>query len=319
MGTRPAIIVKTGSVQEAPWVRDGAGAVLECAAVLIHATVTITGDPQQRSACEARLQRLLSAQFLKDEVTEHHGAEALCYDLKVEGGIPFPVFAQASQEFPALHFVAEWVNVAAGEKGNATIVNGRVTGQETERVATRSGDEHPVHVEVAPGGRLTLALTLFRTGRDEWRGYALTATRDALLRLLRVPESDAVELYATEGGPEWALAWRGALSTRRFARVALNPPLALDRADFNELDRMARNFAAEWIWFASERREDIAIERERYERSGYATADANVRYVRLHRMRAGAGEGQPLVHSSLGPDEQWVKDLVLATWVVEET
>ena len=291
--------------------------MLKCAAVLIHATVTVTGDPQQRSACEARLRRLLSAQFLKDEVTEHHGAEALCYDLKVEGGLPFPVFAQASQEFPALHFVAEWVNVAAGEKGNATIVNGRVTGQETERVATRSGDEHPVYVEVAPGGRLTLALTLFRTGRDEWRGYALTATRDALLRLLRAPESDAVELYATEGGTEWALAWRGALSVAKFECDAVTPPIAIENAVFRELDQLARSFAADWVWFASERPEDIAIERERYERSGYATADANVRYVRLHRMRAGAAEGQPLVHSSLGPDDQWVKDLVLATWAAE--
>jgi len=81
--------------------------------LLIHATVTVTGGKDALGACEARLRRLLSSQFLKDEVTEHHGREALCYDLKIEGGIPFPVFAQASQEFPGLEFVAEWVNVAA--------------------------------------------------------------------------------------------------------------------------------------------------------------------------------------------------------------
>ena len=134
--------------------------------LLIHATVTITGEKDALGACEARLRRLLSSQFLKDEVTEHHGQQALCYDLKIEGGIPFPVFAQASQEFPGLAFDAEWVNVAAGEKGHATLVNGRVTGQASGRVATRAGDEHPVYVQVAPDRRLALALTLFRVTRE---------------------------------------------------------------------------------------------------------------------------------------------------------
>ena len=286
--------------------------------MLIHATVTITGEKDALGACEARLRRLLSSQFLKDEVTEHHGQEALCYDLKIEGGIPFPVFAQASQEFPGLAFDAEWVNVAAGEKGHATLVNGRVTGQSAERVATRAGDEHPVHVEVAPDGRLTLALTLFRVARDEWRGYALTATRDALVRVVRPPESDAVALYATDGGPEWALAWRGALSVAMFERDALTPPIAIDNEVFRELDQLARNFAADWVWFAAERRENIAVERERYARYGYPVSAANVRSTRLHRLRADTGEGRPLVHSTLHADEQWVKDLVRATWAAAD-
>lgn len=282
--------------------------------MLIHATVTITGDPPQLGACEARLRRLLSPQFLKDEVTEHHGPEALCYDLKVEGGIPFPVFAQASQEYPGLEFSAEWVNVAAGEKGKASIVNGRVTGQENERIATRAGDDHPVHVEVSPAGRLTLALTLFRVNREEWCGYALTATRDALLRVLRPPESDAVELFTTEGAQEWAFAWRGGLSAARIGRDVLAPPVAIEGAVFHELDQLARRFAADWIWFAQERREDIAVEAERYGHYGYAVSAANVRTSKLQRMRSEAVPGGPLMHSSLGADEQWIKDLVLATW-----
>lgn len=285
--------------------------------LLIHATVTITGEKDALGACEARLRRLLSSQFLRDEVTEHHGQQALCYDLKIEGGIPFPVFAQASQEFPGLAFDAEWVNMAAGEKGHATLVNGRVTGQRAERVATRAGDEHPVHVEVAPDGRLTLALTLFRATRDEWRGYALTATRDALVRLVRPPESDAVELYATDGGPEWAWVWRGALSSRTFIRDELRPPIGIDKSVFRDLDVLARNFVADWVWFAAERREDIAVESERYARYGYTVSTANVRSARLHRMRADAGEGTPLIHSTLGQDELWVKDLILATWVAD--
>ena len=285
--------------------------------LLIHATVTVTGEKDALAACEARLRRLLSSQFLKDEVTEHHGRQALCYDLKIEGGIPFPVFAQASQEFPGLAFDAEWVNVAAGEKGHATLVNGRVTGQSAERVATRAGDEHPVHVEVTPDGRLTLALTLFRATRDEWRGYALTAARDALVRVVRPPESDAVEIYATDGGPEWAWVWRGAWSSRIFIRDELRPPIGIDKPVFRDLDVLARVFVADWVWFAGEAREDIAVESERYARYGYTVSTANVRSARLHRMRADAGEGTPLIHSTLGKDELWVKDLVLATWADE--
>lgn len=285
--------------------------------MLIHATFTITGDAPQLGACEARLRRLLSPQFLKGEAVEHHGTGALCYDLKVEGGIPFPAFAQASQEFPGLEFAAEWVNVAVGEKGRASIVSGRVTGQETGRIATRAGDDHAVHVEVSPSGRLTLALTLVRVSREEWRGYALTATADALLRVLRSPGSETADLYATQGDAEWALHWRGDARAGTYENSAIEPPQAIDGEDFRELDRMARRFAADWIWFAQERSEDIAIEAERYARYGYAAAAANVRTARLHRMRADAGEGLPLVHSTLDADEQWVKDVVLATWADE--
>lgn len=286
--------------------------------MLIHATVTITGDQDARGACEARLRRLLSPQFLKDEVTEHHGADALCYDLKVAGGIPFPVFAQASQEFPALSFVAEWVDVAAGEKGQATLVNGRVSGQTTERIATQAGGDHPLYVEVAPDGRLTLALMLLRTGRGEWRGYALTHARDALLRVLREPGSDVVELYATAGGPEWALAWRGALASGVFVRDKLQPPIGVDDAAFKELDGLARSFVADWFWFAAEGGAGTALETERYARYGYPVSAANVNSPRLHRMRTDAEAGQSMVHSTLGDDDRWVRDLVFATWVAED-
>jgi hypothetical protein len=280
--------------------------------MLIHATFTITGDKPLLGACEARLRRLLSAQFMKDEVTEHHGGAGLCYDLKVEGGIPFPVFAQASQEFPGLEFSAEWVNVAAGEKGRAVILNGRVTTQTQDRIAAGAGDGHPVYVEVAPDGSLVLALTLLRVARDEWRGYALTKSRDALVRALRGAVPDAVELYATEGGAQWAWAWRGNPAAAQ--RDTLNPPVAIDDAVFRELDQVARSFAAEWIWFAAAPPEEIAIERERFAGSGSEVADANVRSARLHRLRAEAGDGQPMVHSTLAAEDLWVRDLVLATW-----
>jgi hypothetical protein len=285
--------------------------------MLIHATVTITGDAPLLDACEARLRRLLSPQFLKDEVTEHHGPSALCYDLKVEGGLPFPVFAQASQEYPALEFAAEWVNVERGEKGNARIVNGRVTGQESARIAIRAGDGHPVHVEVESSGRLTLALTLLRVGRGEWRAYALTGTRDALLRVLRRPDSDVVEVFATEGAAEWAWCWRGEFQAGRYESSEVTPPIPIETEDFKELDGLARRFVADWIWFTQDRAEDNAVEAERFKLYGYTPAAANVRTVKLHPMRTEAAEGQPLVHTSLGPEDLWVRELVLATWAKE--
>jgi hypothetical protein len=159
---------------------------------------------------------------------------------------------------------------------------------------------------------------LVRATREEWRGYAVTATRDALLRLTRPPESDAVELYATDGGPEWALAWLGTLSAANFTRSALTPPIAIEDADFRELDQLARGFAADWIWFSSAGREEIAIERERYARYGYPVSAANVRTSKLHGMRGGAVEGKRLVHSSLRQDELWVKELILATWAAQD-
>jgi hypothetical protein len=281
--------------------------------MLIHATVTVSGDAALLIACEARLRRLLSTQYLKNEVTEHHGADALCYDLKVEGGIPFPVFAQASLEFSDLRFDAQWVNVERGEKGGATIVNGRVTAQDTERILLRTGDEHPVHVEVAADGRLRLALTLARAGPDEWRGYAVTATRDALVRVVR-RASGAVELDATDGAAEWMLSWRQEGKAAPAGRVKDAPAREIDKATFDELDGIARRFASEWIWLDSAPREETAIETERYGLYGYAVAPANVRSSRLHRMRSEAAEGAPPTHTTLGPDDLWIKDLLLATW-----
>jgi hypothetical protein len=97
--------------------------------MLIHATITITGDAAMLVACEARLRGSLSSLLLSGEAAEHHGTGGLCYDLKVEGGIPFPLFAQASQEFPGLSFAAEWVNPDLGQRGSVTLVNGRATRQ----------------------------------------------------------------------------------------------------------------------------------------------------------------------------------------------
>ena len=90
----------------------------------------------------------------------------------------------------------------------------------------------------------------------------------------------------------------------------------IEDAVFRELDQLARDFVADWVWFSTAGREEIAVERERYARFGYPVSRANVRSARLHRMRTDAGEGRPLIHSTLGPDELSVKDLILATWAL---
>lgn len=280
--------------------------------MLIHATITISGDAVLRAACEPRMRRLLSGHYLKNEVTEHHGHSALCYDLKVEGGIPFPLFSQASQEFPELKFEAAWVNIAAGESGNATIVNGRVTEQASSRIAEGGVEDHPVYVEAGTDGRLRLALVLFRATREEWRGYAVTAEQDALICVRRATGGE-IELLVTEGAPEWAASWRGS-SLYHLAHEALAKPVAIDATAYSELDSLARSFADRWIWFARGEEAEAAVESDRYQRYGYPVSAANVRSARLHRMRSDAGEDAPLVHSTLGEEEQWVKELVLATW-----
>src|SRR5262249_32006178 len=159
---------------------------------------------------------------------------------------------------------------------------GRVVTQEADSIAVTESSEHPLYVSVAEDGVLRLALAVLRAGRDEWRGYALTSTRDALIRATRLPGTDAIELYATVGSPEWSVVWRGGLASR-LARDEVTPPVALDKAEFSELDALARDFVASWIWFSSAPEAEVAIERERYARYGYRVSDANVRSVKLKR------------------------------------
>jgi len=286
--------------------------------MLIHATITITGDTAERKACEAHLRRTLADELRRNDVTEHHGKDALCYDLKAEGGIPFPLFAEASEEYAELEFAIDWVNVTAGEHGTARFIAGRLAAQTSERIGAVSATSHPVYVAVAKDGTLTLGLTLERVGSSEWRGYGVTATRDTLLRVRHDPGSNAVELHVTDGAPEWAAAWTGRFPGRRLTPERLRNPIAIEDRVYEELERLARNFADAWIWFANAPEQEIAIERERYAGYGYRTADANVRSARLHTMRLDAGEGKSLEHSTFSPDEGWLKDLVLATWARDQ-
>lgn len=284
--------------------------------LLIHASITVAGEPSALDACDARINQLLAEQPLDGEFTAHRGEHALCYDFKVTGGLPFPVFAQASLEFPALTITAEWVNAGAGVQGIATMVAGKLTEHRVDPLATKAGDARRCYVAVSPEGRLKLALTPSRLNRDVWLGYALTAERDALFRAVRTGPDDGIELFATEGSPEWSLRWQGSLAGGTFEFELMAAPQAIATETYRELEQLAQAFVGEWIWFASGAREDTAIERERYARAGYAVSDANVRSARLHKMQsASAMPGGELVYSTLSEDEMWVKDVIVRCWV----
>jgi hypothetical protein len=284
-------------------------------ASVIHATIKVSGDDSQLAACDARIHRLLDAEPVEGEIAEHHGSGALCYDLKVRGGIPFPAFVLASREFPGLRIEAEWVNVEENARGAATIVDGRLVEHAVDRLALADRSVRPAFVSAGENGRIELALTFLRHGPREWLGYALTADRDALLKFVR-GGGDQVELYATEGGAEWSVCWHGSLARLEFERVALAAPQEIDAELYAELERMAQGFVDEWVWFASGPAAQIAVEKERYARYGYAVSDANLRTARLHRMKSGPARSDGrLVFSSLGADDDWVREVAARCWL----
>ena len=287
--------------------------------LLIHATITVSGDKSLLAACDARIKALLAEQAVEGEISEHHGNEALCYDVKVKGGIPFPAFAMASQEFPTLKTHVEWIDVDAGARGAASIVNGKLTEHDIGRLHSAPRSARPVYVSVAENGRLELALTFFRSGSDEWLGYALTAERDALLRMVRAPDSDEGELFATEGSADWSQHWRGNVARGDFEFETVTSPQTIDTETYRELEQLAQGFVTEWIWFSSASEEEIAIEKERYVRAGFTVSNANVKSVRLHNMRVDAAppDGR-LEYSTLDADEAWIKDLVAQCWVSKQ-
>lgn len=285
--------------------------------LLIHATLTVSGDREQLAACDARIKSLLVEEVFAGEFEEHHGDDALSYDFKVRGGIPFPAFAAASQEFPGLTISAEWVNVAAGRKGRALIVAGRITEHTEEGVALSAGDARNRHVHTAPDGTLLLAITLVQTGGDVWAGYVLNHERDALFCVTRTGE--AVELLVTEGAPEWALRWQvlqtaGLQAAESPAMEVMASPQPIDKKLYAELERLAESFVADWIWFREGSLEASAIHIDRFARYGYTVRDANVRAARLHVLRNEAGEGQPLLHTTVEPECVWVVDVLRRCW-----
>ena len=280
--------------------------------LLIHATLTVSGAREQLPVADARIKVLLVEEVFAGEFEEHHGDDGLSYDFKVHGGIPFPAFAAASQEFPGLTITAEWVNVAAGRRGRALLADGRIAEHTEEIIALTSADARNRWLQIAADGTLELAFTLVQHGAQEWTGYVLNHERDALFRITR--QGDAIELLATEGAAAWAYVWllRGVGDTPQPEALDLPQPVAGEL--YAELEQLAQEFVAEWFWLRDAPDADNAIELDRYARYGYPVRDANVRAVWLHRLRADAGTGQPMEYSTLDADHAWICDVLRRCW-----
>jgi hypothetical protein len=280
--------------------------------LLIHATLTVTGAREQLPAADARIKALLVEEIFAGEFEEHHGDDALSYDFKVQGGIPFPAFAAASLEFPELKITAEWVNVAAGRKGRALLTNGAIAEHVEEALAAGSAETHNRYLRAAPDGRLQLAFALLRRGRGEWAGYVLNHERDAVFRIKR--DGDAVELLTTEGAAEWAHAWRLNGLEDRPSPAALAQ--VVEPELYAELEQLAQDYVKEWFWLRAAPAADNAIEIDRYARYGYTVHEANVRAAKLHRLRSDLAATDLLEYSTLDADNAWISDVLRRCWAL---
>jgi hypothetical protein len=280
--------------------------------LLIHATLTVSGDSALLTAADARIKALLVDEIFEGGFEEHHGDDALSYDFKVRGGVPFPAFALASQEFPQLEVVAEWVNLAAGRRGRARMAEGKIVDHTEDPIVTGGAETANRYFDVAADGTLQLAIAVVRGSRSLWSGYVLNHERDALFQVKR--DGEAIELKVTEGAAEWAAIWSlcgvdGAVTAQR-----CEPPLSLDRDLYQDLERLAQGFVAEWIWLRDAPAAETAIERDRYGRYGYSVRDANVRVARLQRMRGNADMHQALVYSTLDAGDDWIRVVLQRCW-----
>jgi hypothetical protein len=176
------------------------------ASLLIHATLTVSGNREALAAADARIRTLIAAEAAEGDIELRHGEDALCYDCKLSRGIPFPAFAAITQEFPDLVVIAEWVNVGAGRSGRARLAGGSLVEHSEDSVATSAARVPNRMLRVAADGRLELGLLVMRQNAGEWAGYVINDRRDALFHLLQTGQG--IELRATEGGPEWSVVWR---------------------------------------------------------------------------------------------------------------
>src|ERR1700674_4389116 len=123
-------------------------------ALLIHATITVSGEPAQLEAFRAQLALALEQQPADGSFEERPGGADLVYDVKIAGGIPFPLFVRTSQEFPDVSIRAEWINAQTSERGAVTIVNGALQDTQFAELDLKPRGANPVYVEVEADGCL---------------------------------------------------------------------------------------------------------------------------------------------------------------------
>jgi hypothetical protein len=106
-----------------------------------------------------------------------------------------------------------------------------------------------------------------------------------------------------------------ALTSRRLPLTAeLDPREPLDAALAEELERLAHDFADEWLWFDAAPVEETAIERQRYADYGFAINPANLRAAKLRTvLTEGPGGGRVL--EATEPEARSVVALVARLWL----
>lgn len=274
------------------------------------ATVTVSGDPAELQAFRMRANELLAEEDV-DDFRELHTVDRLDWRFRLKSGIPFPPLVAASAEFPELDIHVEWQRPAQGLSGEAVIRNGALTQQAGESSARSDGGEACYDLRVAAGGRLELALAARSWRGGQLIGYALNAGQHAWFHV--AADGGATVLSASDGmEPEWAERWTVTGEHAVYGELGTREPI--DAGMLKELQRLASDLVAEWIWFAASPPEEIIVERQRYEQYGLAMHEANVRSHKLRTVMAPHQEGGWRLEASR-PDVVAARELLERCWV----
>ena len=90
---------------------------------MFTATIRVTGVGRLADFRE-RLRYLMVRDMDAEDYTEHHTAEVLEYRFEPKLGLPFPVFVEASADYPELRVEAEWKHDKV--RGRAVIEAGKL-------------------------------------------------------------------------------------------------------------------------------------------------------------------------------------------------
>lgn len=244
----------------------------------ISARVVVTGDGALLGAYRERVNELLDEDY-PGTYRELHTSDRLEYEVRGRGGVPFPPFVKASEEFPELEIAVRWENPVVGERGAADIQAGRLKDQATSETAGH--DDFEIDIRAGGDGTIVRAVACRERSDGEWIGYVLTASQHGYFRIQS--EVGAVVLSASDGvAAEWAERWR--IGEEAVEYRELEPREPIDARLLDDLDRLATDFASGWVWFSAAAPEETAIERQRYQLYGLKVNEANLRAERLRRM-----------------------------------
>jgi hypothetical protein len=270
------------------------------------ATITVSGDPQALREYRSLVNRLLDEEG-SGPYRELHTPERLEYEFRLHGGIPFPPFVSASQDFPDLTVEVAWNEAALGRSGRAIIRNG-VLAEQAAQFHPAAG---PVLHEVRTGtdGGLKLAVSCARW-RECWHGYVISADEHALYRV--AGSAGSCELVASDGiDAEWAERWTVSSGEAAYAELSPREPIAGD--ELRELDRIAEGFSREWLWFEDGPPEETAVERQRFAAYGYPVRRANLRSEKLRKVLRPENGG--LAFGSFPEDARWIPEVLRICWL----